>query len=182
MLHIEHPVLLPEEMHALRTFPGFASATLDATFAAQSRPEGREAAPDSLCRRAEVAARKGARLLILSDRKVSAERAPIPALLALGAVRQHLVRTGLRARVGLVIEAGDAMEQHHMAALFGYGAEAVHPWLAFETVATLFAEAHGKADADPERPGPALAQSLSHRHRERPAEGARQDGPLRSVE
>ncbi|MFN9204595.1 MAG: glutamate synthase large subunit [Gemmatimonas sp.] len=159
MLRIEHPVLLPEEMQALRTFPGFASATLDATFAAQSRPEGLEAALDSLCRRAEVAARKGARLLVLSDRKVSAERAPIPALLALGAVRQHLVRTGLRARVGLVIEAGDAMEQHHMAALFGYGAEAVHPWLAFETVATLFAEAHGKADADPERPGPALAQS-----------------------
>jgi hypothetical protein len=69
------------------------------------------------------------------------------------------VRTGLRARVGLVMETGDAMEQHHMATLFGYGAEAVHPWLAFETVATLFAEAHGKADADTERPGPALAQS-----------------------
>jgi glutamate synthase domain-containing protein 2/glutamate synthase domain-containing protein 3 len=146
-------------MAALRAVPQFPSATLDATYNARSRSEALEAALDSLCRRAEVAARKGARLLIISDRKVSADRAPIPALLALGAVRQHLVRTGLRARVGLVVEVGDAIEQHHMAALFGYGAEAVHPWLAMETVATLFSEAHGKADADTERPGPALAQS-----------------------
>ena len=159
MLRIEHPVLLPEEMAALRAFPQFPSATLDATYNARSRSEALEAALDSLCRRAEVAVRKGARILVISDRKVSADRAPIPALLALGAVRQHLVRVGLRARVGLVVEVGDAIEQHHLATLFGYGAEAVHPWLAMETVATLFSEAHGKADADTERPGPALAQS-----------------------
>lgn len=159
MLRIEHPVLLPDEMAALRAFPDMPHATLDATYTAQARPEALEAALDTLCRRAEVAARKGARLLIISDRKVSAERAPIPVLLALGAIRQHLVRTGLRARVGLVVEAGDAIEQHHMATLFGYGAEAVYPWLAMETVATLFAEAHGRADNDVERPGPALAQS-----------------------
>ncbi len=159
MLRIEHPVLLPEEMSALRAFPGFASVTLDATCKVHSRPEALEAALDSLCRRAELAARKGARLLIISDRKVNAERVPIPALLALGAVRQHLVRAGLRAGVGLVVEAGDAMEQHDIAALVGYGAEAVHPWLALETVATLFTEAHGRADADADRPGPAQAQS-----------------------
>ncbi|MCA0374099.1 MAG: glutamate synthase large subunit [Gemmatimonadetes bacterium] len=159
MLRIEHPVLLPEEMTALRSFPQFPCATLDATYNARSRSEALEATLDSLCRRAEVAVRRGARILVLSDRRVSADRAPMPALLALGAVRQHLVRTGLRARVGLVVEVGDAIEQHHMATLFGYGAEAVHPWLAMETVATLFAEAHGKADADTERPGPAAAQS-----------------------
>jgi glutamate synthase domain-containing protein 2/glutamate synthase domain-containing protein 1/glutamate synthase domain-containing protein 3 len=159
MLRIEHPVLLPEEMAALRAFPGFASVTLDATCRIQSRPEALEAALDTLCRRAEIAARKGARLLIISDRKVSAERAPIPALLALGAVRQHLVRAGLRAGVGLVVEAGDAMEQHDIAALVGYGAEAVHPWLALETVATLFTEAAGRTDVDADRPGPAQAQS-----------------------
>ena len=159
MLRIEHPVLLPEEMASLRNFPQFPSATLDATYNARSRSEALEAALDSLCRRAEMVVRKGARILILSDRKVSADRAPIPMLLALGAVRQHLVRTGLRARVGLVVEVGDAMEQHHMATLFGYGAEAVHPWLAMETVATIFAETHGRADADPDRPGPAAAQS-----------------------
>ncbi len=160
MLRIEHPVLLPEEMQALRSFPGFPCATIDATYEGHSRPEALEAALDTLCRRAEVAARKGARLLVISDRKVSAERAPIPSLLAVGAVRQHLVRTGMRARVGLVVESGDAMEQHHVATLVGYGAEAVHPWLAMETVATLFSEAnHGRTDADAERPGPALAQS-----------------------
>jgi len=159
MLRVEHPVLLPEEMAALRTFPGFAAVTLDATCKVQSRPDTMEAALDTLCRRAENAARKGARLLIVSDRRANAERMPIPALLALGAVRQHLVRVGLRAGIGLVVEAGDAMEQHDIAALVGYGAEAVHPWLAFETVATLFAEAHGRSDDDTERPGPAVAQS-----------------------
>ncbi len=159
MLRIEHPVLLPDEMAKLKALPDMPHAVLDATCTAQARPEALEAALDTLCRRAEVAARKGARLLIISDRKVSAERAPIPVLLALGAIRQHLVRTGLRARVGLVVEAGDAVEQHHMATLFGYGAEAVYPWLAMETVATLFAEAHGRAENDAERPEPAAAQS-----------------------
>lgn len=77
MLRIEHPVLLPEEMTALRAFPQFPSATLDATYNARSRSEALEAALDSLCRRAEAAVRKGARILILSDRKVSADRAPI---------------------------------------------------------------------------------------------------------
>jgi len=160
MLRIEHPVLLPEEMELLRNFPGFKAVTLDATWPARSRPEALEAALDGLCRRAEAAALKGARLLIISDRKAGAERVPIPALLALGAVRQQLVRTSLRAKVGLIVEAGDVVEQHHVASLVGYGAEAVHPWLALETVATLFTEVgHGRAEADVERPLPAEAQS-----------------------
>ena len=159
MLRVEHPVLLPEEMSALRAFPGYLAATLDTTCPVQARPEALEAALDALCRRAESAIRKGARLIVLSDRKVSTDRAPIPALLALGAVRQHLVRAGLRDRVGLIVEAGDAMEQHDIAALIGYGAEAVHPWLAMESVATLFSEAHGTTDTDAERPRPAEAQS-----------------------
>ncbi len=160
-LRIEHPVLLPEEMAALRAFPGFKAVTLDATWPARSRPDELEAQLDALCRRAAAAIGKGVRLLIISDRKVSADRAPIPSLLALGAVRQHLVRTGLRSHVGLVVESGDAVEQHHVATLFGYGAEAVHPWLAFESVATMHSEAasHGRDDDANERPGPALAQS-----------------------
>ncbi len=160
MLRIEHPVLLPEEMELLRNFPGFKAVTLDATWPARSRPEALEAALDGLCRRAEAAALKGARLLIISDRKAGAERVPIPALLALGAVRQQLVRTSLRAKVGLIVEAGDVVEQHHIASLVGYGAEAVHPWLALETVATLFTEVgHGRGEADAARPLPAEAQS-----------------------
>ena len=160
MLRVEHPVLLPEEMEQLRNFPGFKAVTLDATWPARSRPEALEAALDGLCRRAEAAAQKGARLLIISDRKCGADRVPIPALLALGAIRQHLVRTSLRAKVGIVVEAGDVVEQHHVATLVGYGAEAVYPWLALETIATLFTEAaHGKGDNDVERPLPAEAQS-----------------------
>lgn len=159
MMRIEHPVLLPDEMTALRAFPGFGSVTLDATCPVDAQPESLESALDTLCRRAESAARKGARLLIVSDRKLSHSRVPIPALLALGAVRQHLVRTGLRARVGLVVESGDAIEQHDIATLVGYGAEAVHPWLALETVATLFTEVAGRGDTDADRPGPAAAQS-----------------------
>jgi len=160
MLRVEHPVLLPEEMEQLRNFPGFKAATLDATWPASSRPDALEAALDGLCRRAEAAAQKGTRLLIISDRKSGPGRAPIPALLALGAIRQHLVRTGLRAKVGIVVEAGDVVEQHHVAALVGYGAEAVHPWLALETIATLFTEAsHKSSDGDAERPLPAQAQS-----------------------
>lgn len=160
-LRIEHPVLLPDEMASLRAFPGFKAATLDATWPARSRPESLDAALDSLCRRAEAAIARDVRLLIISDRKVSAERAPIPSLLALGAVRQYLARTGLRSQVGLVVETGDAVEQHHVATLFGYGAEAVHPWLAMETVATLFSEAvtHGRDEESVDRPSPSLAQS-----------------------
>ncbi len=160
MLRVEHPVLLPEEMEQLRNFPGFKAVTLDATWPARSRPEALEAALDALCRRAEASAQKGARLLIISDRKSGNDRVPIPALLALGAIRQHLVRASLRAKVGIVVEAGDVVEQHHVASLVGYGAEAVYPWLALETIATLFTEAaHGKADSDVARPLPAEAQS-----------------------
>jgi glutamate synthase (NADPH/NADH) large chain/glutamate synthase (ferredoxin) len=159
MLRIEHPVLLPREMAALRDLPRFPSLTLDATWPAAHGPGGLARALDTLCHAAERAARRGVHLLIVSDRAVGPERAPIPVLLALGAVRQHLVRTGLRAQVGLVAEAGDALEAHDLATLFGYGAEAVHPWLAMDAAAALFAEApeHGRA-TDAPRPSPAEAQ------------------------
>ena len=75
---------------------------------------------------------------MISDRTADECHAPIPMLLAIGAVRQHLVHTGLRARVGLVAEAGDAFDIHHFATLIGYGAEAIHPWLALATTEGLF--------------------------------------------
>nr|MCU0648606.1 glutamate synthase large subunit [Gemmatimonadaceae bacterium] len=160
MLRVEHPVLLPGEMDALRTMPGVASLTLDATFDAAAGPDGLASGLDALCRAAERAARR-ATILVISDREASAERAPIPMALAIGAVRQRLVRRGLRARVGLVAEAGDVVDPHHAAVLVGYGAEAVYPWLAMATVATLFAESpsHGRPDdAAAARPSPADAQ------------------------
>ena len=162
MLRVEHPVLLPGEMAALRDTPGFPATVVDATWPVAEGAEGLERALDACCRTAERAARRGARIVIVSDRALSADRVPVPVLLAVGAVRQHLVRTGLRARVGIVAEAGDAVDAHQVATLFGYGAEAVFPWLAMESVAAIYAEApnHGRrGEADTERPSPADAQA-----------------------
>jgi glutamate synthase (ferredoxin) len=160
MLRVEHPILLPGEMESLREMPGVTSLSIDATFEVAAGPDALAAGLDALCRAAERAARR-ATILIISDRAVSATRAPIPMALAIGAVRQRLVQRGLRARVGLVAEAGDVIDPHHAAVLVGYGAEAVHPWLAMATAATMFAElpTHGRVDeAAAERPSPADAQ------------------------
>src|SRR2546423_9544934 len=93
-----------------------------------------EAALASLCAHAEDATRLGYNILIVSDRKASAQLMPNPALLATAAVHQHLVRKGLRTSTGLVAETGSAREVHHFALLAGYGAEAIHPYLALETL------------------------------------------------
>jgi glutamate synthase (NADPH/NADH) large chain/glutamate synthase (ferredoxin) len=164
MLRLEHPVLLPEEMAALRNVAGFSTVTLDAVWDTSRGVDGLRPALTALRRAAERAARRGAHILIISDRAATPAHAPIPMLLAIGAVRQHLVHTGLRARVGLVAEAGDAFDIHHFATLIGYGAEAVHPWLALATLDGLFGEPREpsrrerEADAAP-RPSPAEARS-----------------------
>ncbi|HVQ45625.1 MAG TPA: glutamate synthase large subunit, partial [Gemmatimonadales bacterium] len=113
---------------------GFSTVTLDAVWNPAKGTGALVPALTALRRAAERATRRGAHILVVSDRAAGEDRAPIPMLLAIGAVRQHLVHTGLRARVGLVAEAGDAFDVHHFATLFGYGAEAVHPWLALESV------------------------------------------------
>src|SRR5213592_1280336 len=137
----EHPVLLAEEIAALRTGAGAQVVTLDTTWSASAGgPEALRTALDGLCRSAGHAVRQGARIVILSDRGADRERAPLPMLLAVGAVHQHLLENGLRTRLGLVAEAGDAWDVHHFAALIGYGAEAVHPWLALESVQVQVAE------------------------------------------
>src|SRR5207244_3438804 len=130
----EHPVLLAEEMAALRTVVGAQAVTLEATWQAASGPEALRAALDGLCRAAGRAVRQGARIVILSDVAANRDRAPLPMPLAVGAVHQHLLQKGLRTRLGLVAEAGDAWDVHHFAALIGYGAEAVYPWLALDSV------------------------------------------------
>jgi hypothetical protein len=99
--------------------------------------EAIEARLASLAAQAEDAVRSGYTIIILSDRKIDAEHVAIPALLALSAIHQHLVNRGLRTSTGLVVETGAAREVHHFALLGGYGAEAVHPYLAFETVIEL---------------------------------------------
>src|SRR5213080_4213350 len=142
----EHPVLLAAEIAALRTGAGAQVVTLDTTWSASAGavggggPDALRTALDGLCRSAGNAVREGARIVILSDRAGGRERAPLPMLLAVGAVHQHLLEHGLRTRLGLIAEAGDAWDVHHFAALIGYGAEAVHPWLALESVQVQVAE------------------------------------------
>src|SRR3989449_106140 len=143
----EHPVLLAEEIAALRTGAGAQVVTLDTTWSASPLAGGDalRTALDGLCRSASHPVGGGARVVILSDRAANRERAPLPMLLALGAVHQHLLEHGLRTRLGLIAEAGDAWDVHHFAALIGYGAEAVHPWLALESVQAHVAEDDARA-------------------------------------
>jgi glutamate synthase (NADPH/NADH) large chain len=108
-------------------------------------------------RRAPSGRGDGYNVIILSDRAVDAERAPIPALLACSAVHQHLVARGLRTSTGLVVETGAAREVHHFALLAGYGAEAIHPWLAFETIAAI------AADDCPNKPTPTRRRRTTSR-------------------
>ena len=139
LLELEHPILTDEQLERIRqiSLPGFQARTLPVLFKASDGGEGLRAALDALCREASRAVADGANLLILSDRGVSPDLAPIPSLLATGAVHHHLVREETRTRCGLVVETGEAREVAHFALLIGYGAGAVNPYLAFETIAEL---------------------------------------------
>ncbi|HEV2976935.1 MAG TPA: glutamate synthase large subunit [Casimicrobiaceae bacterium] len=141
-LEAEKPILTAEEMEKIRhialfTDGAFRSLELDICYPAAWGAAGMEAALASLCAHAEDATRQGYNILIVSDRKVSPELMPIPALLATAAVHQHLVRKGLRTSTGLVVETGSAREVHQFALLAGYGAEAIHPYLALASLAQL---------------------------------------------
>ena len=141
-LEVSQPILDFADMAKLRnietyTQGKFKSATLDITYPVSWGHEGVEAQLASLCAEAVDSIRSGKNILIISDLFISAERVAIPAALALSAVHQHLVREGLRTTAGLVVETGSAREVHHFAVLAGYGAEAVHPYLALETLAAL---------------------------------------------
>ena len=141
-LEAKKPILTAEAMEKIRhialfTGEAFRSLELNICYPAAWGAAGMEAALASLCARAEDAIKLGYNILIVSDRKVSAQLMPIPALLATAAVHQHLVRKGLRTSTGLVVETGSAREVHHFALLAGYGAEAIHPYLALETLVHL---------------------------------------------
>jgi glutamate synthase (ferredoxin) len=113
---------------------GFRSVTLPMLFPAGAGGAGLKHAMDELCQKASAAIAQGASFIVLSDRGVDARHMPIPALLATAGVHHHLVRTGTRTRVGLIVESGEPREVHHMALLLGYGAGAINPYLAFETL------------------------------------------------
>ena len=141
-LETRQPILTDKDLEKIRSIDDiednhFKSCTLDTTFAAEHRAAGLEPALKALKADAEKAVRDGINIIILSDRKVSAERVPLPALLACAAVHHHLIREGLRTSVGLVVESGEPREVHHFACLAGYGAEAINPYLAFETLIAM---------------------------------------------
>ncbi|MDO5289368.1 MAG: glutamate synthase-related protein [Pseudomonadota bacterium] len=152
-LEVSQPVLDAADMVKLRgikarTQGKFSSAVLDVTYPLAWGPEGVEARLASLCARAVDAVKGGHNILILSDKAVAPERVAIQMPLALSAVHQHLIREGLRTSCGLVVETGGAREVHHFAVLGGYGAEAVHPWLAMDTIANIHKDLPGELSAD----------------------------------
>ncbi|PYR00766.1 MAG: glutamate synthase large subunit, partial [Acidobacteria bacterium] len=135
-IKIKYPVIDNDQLAKLRHlyYPGFRSLTLPMVFDPRKDGPGLEWAMADLKRRASDALAAGYNILILSDRAVDRDHAPIPSLLATAGVHHHLVREGTRTRCALVVESGDAREVHHCALLLGYGAGVVNPYLAFETL------------------------------------------------
>jgi glutamate synthase (ferredoxin) len=136
-ISLETPILDNDDtarLKQLEGWRGFKSVTVPMLFKASEGAQGLEQALEELLETACQAIERGANLVILSDRGVSPEMAPIPSLLACSGLHHHMVRRGLRSRAGLVIECGDAREVHHFALLFGYGAGTINPYVAFETL------------------------------------------------
>jgi len=135
-LILDQPIMRNHELETLRTISHdvFKPITIDITWPVSQGADGMEAALARVCDEAHDAIAEGINIIILSDRALSAERVPIPSLLAVAAVHHHLVREGTRLQAGLAIETGEARQVHHIATLIGYGASVVNPWLMFESV------------------------------------------------
>ncbi|MCG2591302.1 glutamate synthase-related protein [Ramlibacter sp. XY19] len=152
-LEVSQPILDFADMQKLReiekhTHGKFRSYTLDITYPLSWGHEGVEAKLASLNAEAVDAIHSGKNILIISDRAVSSTQVAIPALLALSSIHQHLVREGMRTTTGLVVETGSAREVHHFGVLAGYGAEAVHPYLAMETLVSIHKDLPGDLNPD----------------------------------
>ncbi|MEL6751062.1 MAG: glutamate synthase large subunit, partial [Pseudomonadota bacterium] len=141
-LEVRQPILRNSDLQKIRDISDigdnqFHSRVLDMTYDADHGEAGMRKAIDRLRDRAEKAVKGGENIIILSDRQAGAYRIAVPALLATAAVHHHLIRKGLRTSVGLVVESAEPREVHHFAVLAGYGAEAINPYLAFETLAQM---------------------------------------------
>ncbi len=145
-LEVAQPILTNEDLERIRQIGEvkdnhFSSMTIDITFPVENGPQGMGPALDVMCAEAEEAVRsKDCNIIILSDRALGPDRVAVPALLATSAVHHHLIRQGLRTSVGLVIETGEAHEVHQFCTLAGYGAEAINPYLAFDTIEGMLPE------------------------------------------
>jgi glutamate synthase (ferredoxin) len=151
LIELKTPILDNDELariKALNGWNGFKSVTLDATFLAAEGATGMEEALDRIFDEAVRAIATGASFLIISDRAIDSRRAPIPSLLACSGLHHHLVRQGLRTRVGLILECGDAREVHHFSLLLGYGAGAINPYVAFESLDDMLRQGMLKPGTD----------------------------------
>ncbi len=139
MIKLHYPILTNEEMEKLRHIdrPGFKSITLPILFQVSAGAEALQPAMEKLFAAADHAIQAGANILVLSDRGISAALAPIPALLAVAGLHHHLIRSGTRTQVGLILESGEPREVHHFSVLIGYGCTAINPYLAFDTLDDL---------------------------------------------
>jgi glutamate synthase (NADPH) large chain len=135
-IHISQPVLLNADLEKLKHLPahGYEYAIIRCVFPADGQPGRLEESLNRIRMEAEKAVRAGKKIIVLSDRKISADYAPIPSLLSIGAVHHHLVQNRIRTQAGLLVEAGDVWEVHHFATIIGYGASAINPYMALETI------------------------------------------------
>ncbi|MEO8711357.1 MAG: glutamate synthase large subunit, partial [Parafilimonas sp.] len=133
---LHQPVLTDFELEKIRSIDTgmFQAKTLQCYFRADGKPGSLQAGLDRLCRYAEDAVEEDFKVLIMQDRAIDSEHAPIPSLLAMAAVHHHLIRKGLRGQVGIIVEAGDIWEVHHFACLIAFGATAINPYLAFASI------------------------------------------------
>jgi glutamate synthase (NADPH/NADH) large chain len=149
-LEVRQPILTNGDLEKIRsighTEDRFDTKTIDVTYASVEGAAGMRGAIERLSERAEAAVAGGYNIIILSDRQVGPDRIAIPALLATAAVHHHLIRKGLRTSVGLVVETGEPREVHHFCCLSGYGAEAINPYLAFDTLLDM----HRRGELPPE--------------------------------
>jgi glutamate synthase domain-containing protein 2/glutamate synthase domain-containing protein 1/glutamate synthase domain-containing protein 3 len=151
-LRLTTPILTNAQLAQLKRLsqPGLKSITLPTLFRADDGEAGLRAALDELCRQSSDAIAKGYTIIVLSDRGVDSEHAPIPSLLATGAVHHHLIREGTRTRVGLVVESGEPREVMHFCLLMGYGAGAINPYLAYATMIAMIRDGELKDVAEDE--------------------------------
>ncbi|MEO0001025.1 MAG: hypothetical protein RL766_1071, partial [Bacteroidota bacterium] len=150
---LKHPVLTNKDLEKIRSIDTgiFQAKTLQCYFRADGQPGSLKKALDRICRYAVDAAEDGFEVLILQDRAIDSDHAPIPSLLSTAAIHHHLIRKGYRGKVGIIVEAGDVFEVHHFACLLGFGATAINPYLALSSIRDMRLTGKIDTELDPEK-------------------------------
>ncbi|MFM1969210.1 MAG: glutamate synthase large subunit, partial [Bacteroidota bacterium] len=150
---LKHPVLTNHDLEKIRSIDTgiFQAKTLQCYFRADGSAGALKKALDRICRYAVDAVEDGFEVLILQDRAIDSDHAPIPSLLSTAAIHHHLIRKGYRGKVGIIVEAGDVWEVHHFACLIGFGATAINPYLALSSIRDMRMSGKIKTDTDPEQ-------------------------------